>query len=257
MGDNWKTYARYKALNGLPESPLLQSLEELIQQTELYDLLEFSHKYVKKNGRYHCNPLRLSLYSSDLRMTSPFLKKGFACFSKILIGMKGASDFKKLKTSFMEFPREDLQYLVLGIEMNEHIEKSRLKIYSGYWLSYSKVSHYLLRAELSLNGELVHSRYDSCSVANSRTKLRLRNVPRELSSEFFSEVFFQGNSLHFMINGVEKDRAWKLVRKMMPARSIRDRLSTMIANGFHLFAMRVQRQEIQKNDLRSFTLYFR
>lgn len=107
MRDKWKTYARYKALNRLPESPVLQSLEELIQQTDLYDTLEFSHKHVKRNGRYHFNPLRLSLYRTDSRINFSLFEDGFRLLREILKGMKGASDFKKLKAG-TDGPRSEI-----------------------------------------------------------------------------------------------------------------------------------------------------
>ena len=150
--NNWSIYQRYKTLNEIQDSRILESLEALIRRTDLYDTIEFSHKYAREGSTFHCNPLRFSLwkFKFDHTLHAHFFHEGMDCFRRILDGTEGSKTIEAFASMPPKKPETEFRYLSLGIEIDKQMEKSRLKIYAGYKPDNPVMDSFLVRSELNI-----------------------------------------------------------------------------------------------------------
>ncbi len=257
--NNWSIYQRYKTLNKIEDFSVLKTLEALIRQTDLYDTIEFSHKYAREGTRFLWYPLRFSLwkFKFDNTLHSSFFCKGMACFQEILDGAEGSKAFAAFASVPPEIPETEFRYLSLGIEIDRQMEKSRLKIYAGYKPNDPALNSFLVRSEFNMNGEITLSRYDALIVQDPRTRLRLCDLPDELLSDCFIVIFVEGDRVHCKIDQRFAVKAIQSVSNIIQDADIQQNLNRMLDSGYQLIVMTLNVSEIMKRELNHVTLYFR
>ena len=257
--DNWSIYQRYKTLNELDDLPVLRTLEALVRQTDLYDAIEFSHKYTREGGNFRCNPLRFSFwkFKFDHALHSSFFQAGMACFQDILNGAEASKGFAAFASVPPKIPETEFRYLSLGIDIDSQPEKCRLKIYAGYKPNDPALDPFLVRCELSMTGEIAQTRYDALLVQDPRTCIRLRSLPVELLSDCFIVIFVEGDRVHCKVDQRFAERAIRIIRGMIVDPNTQENLNRMLHNDYQLIVMTLNVSEILRGELTHVTFYFR